>query len=55
MTGLAGWRPAGEPVALRGDDDGDGAAAAVTGPRLAANPMRLASTMTTTAVTATQV
>jgi hypothetical protein len=35
-------------------DDDTGAGAAVTGPGVDANPMTLASTMTTTAVTATQ-
>jgi hypothetical protein len=36
------------------DDDEAGAGAAVTGPGVDANPMTLASTMTTTAVTTTQ-
>ena len=42
------------PPPLPPCDDGGAAGAAVTGPGVDANPMRLASTMTMTAVTATQ-
>jgi hypothetical protein len=42
------------PPPLPPCDDEAGAGAAVTGPGVDANPMTLASTMTTTVVTATQ-